>query len=94
MARVSLSGRDGRSPLPRRTSARVLMAAAVALALAFGLTGCYDSVEAGPHEAKGVTLASPGQYKGKVDPLIAKLEPGSELPKKLNERFELVQAAQ
>lgn len=45
---------------------RRLFCTAGALALAVGLTGCYESTE--------VTRFEPGVYQGAEDPLLAQLE--------------------
>lgn len=46
--------------------------------LALGLTGCYESV--------GVTMHSPGEYKGAQDPLLDKLDDEA-LREQLDARF-------
>ncbi len=57
---------------------RVLMTAS-ALALAVLLAGCYEDPD--------VTVYDPGVYKGKEDPLLAKLE-DPEFRAELDERFD------
>lgn len=57
---------------------RTLLAAG-ALALAAGLSGCYESAD--------VTMYEPGKYKGADDPLLAKLE-DPEFRAELDQRFE------
>ena len=60
-------------------SLRRPLLAAGALALAVGLTGCYESTD--------VTRFEPGQYKGADDPLLAKLE-DPEFRAELDRRFD------
>ena len=60
-------------------SLRRTLLAAGALALAVGLTGCYESTD--------VTRFEPGQYKGADDPLLAKLE-DPEFRAELDRRFD------
>lgn len=71
----------------RKPGVRVLLAAAAAVSLAAGITGCYD-------QSTNVTLADPGHYKGGTDPLVQKLQTGSKLSNQLRERVTLVQAAE
>ena len=59
--------------------ARKLMMAVSALALAAVLTGCYEDPD--------VTVYEPGVYKGKEDPLLAKLE-DPEFRASLDTRFD------
>ncbi len=59
--------------------ARRLLTAASALALAAVLTGCYEDPD--------VTVYEPGVYKGKEDPLLAKLE-DPEFRASLDARFD------
>jgi len=58
---------------------RRLLTAAGAVALAVGLTGCY--------EATSVTFFQPGEYRGADDPLLAKLE-DPEFRAELDRRFD------
>lgn len=55
------------------------MGGAAAIVVVAALAGCYESPD--------VTLSDPGQYNGKTDPLLAKLE-GTDLQDKLGQRFE------
>jgi hypothetical protein len=56
---------------------------ALIISSAFILSGCYQDVS--------VTLHTPGEYKGRTDPLLAKLKtPGWQ--NKLSERFKLSQS--
>jgi hypothetical protein len=57
---------------------RILMTAS-AFALAVALTGCYEDPD--------VTVYEPGVYKGKDDPLLAKLE-DPEFRAQLDQRFD------
>jgi len=61
---------------------RALALALLALVLAAGLSGCYED--------PGVTMFEPHQYKGKNDPLLAKLQQGG-LQAELQTRFQQVQ---
>ena len=67
------------------TLQQVLRRAFVGFALAglisLGVSGCYDT------SMSQVTLATPGQYKGQTDPLVAKLKPGGALEHKLQLRL-------
>lgn len=58
---------------------RRVLTAAGAIALAVSLTGCYEDPD--------VTVYDPGVYKGKEDPLLAKLE-DPEFRAELDERFD------
>ena len=58
---------------------RRVVTAASALALAAFLTGCYEDPD--------VTVYDPGVYKGKEDPLLAKLE-DPEFRAELDQRFD------
>lgn len=58
---------------------RRVLTAASALALAAFLSGCYEDPD--------VTVYDPGVYKGKDDPLLAKLE-DPEFRAELDERFD------
>lgn len=60
-------------------NARRFILGAGALALALALTGCYESID--------VTVAEPGVYKGKEDPLLAMLE-DPEFRQQLDRRFD------
>lgn len=65
----------------QRVLARVFAGFALAGVVLLGLSGCYDT------SMSQVTLATPGQYKGQTDPLVAKLEPGGALEHKLQQRL-------
>jgi len=60
---------------------RSAIAAAVIVAGAMGLAGCYETDE--------VTLHAPGQYKGPKDPLVEGKAPASD--ETLRKRFQAVQ---
>ena len=62
--------------MPNRT-----LAAAVALAATFMLSGCWEDPE--------VTLHEPGEYKGSRDPLLN--QQASARVEQLQKRFQLVQ---
>lgn len=75
MARPSSTAR---TPAPR---AGVLVAGCL-LAMGALLTGCYEDTD--------VTVHDPGVYKGKTDPLLAKMKTES-LQGELDDRFRSVQ---
>ena len=58
---------------------RAVSTALVVLAL----SGCYGS------SPDKVTLATPGEYKGRVDPLVVKLKPGGKLEQTLQARLKV-----
>ena len=60
---------------------RSTILAAVAVFVAVGVAGCYESTN--------VTLSQPGQYKGQKDPLLA--QQTSSRSEALKKRFQLVQ---
>ena len=57
---------------------RRIMTIACTVGNCLALSGCYESTS--------VTLYEPGEYKGKQDPLLEKLE-DSELRQDLDQRF-------
>jgi len=60
---------------------RILAWLGLAGLVLMGVAGCYDT------SLTQVSLATPGQYKGRTDPLVAKLQTGGTLEHKLQLRF-------